>query len=246
MGLGVGIKLQQRQSVAMSVFPDERDNLDMGWKEFAASVIGDLLSWPVTVLVIVLLFLKPIRKLIGRVKGAKGFGAEVKFSEEIKNVEDKVDEVLDEERELGNCGAQTADSPSVETLDSIILNKTGESVMPDPAQDPSGAILVSWEKLSKALDDLARTGTGQVIFPRQYSVPVINKLYSSRLISGSFYESVMGLRNIRNKVAHGQVNPTSGVARTYVERAGQLNSVVQETIADRNKVSDGSKVDSGS
>lgn len=46
----------------------------MDWKEFWASVIGDFLSWPVVVMAVVLLLLKPLKGLIGRVKGAKGFG----------------------------------------------------------------------------------------------------------------------------------------------------------------------------
>lgn len=209
----------------------------MDWKEFAASVIGDLLSWPVMALVIVLLLLKPIRKLIGRVRGARGFGAEVEFGKEVKNVENNVYEVLDEETESEDGAARTTNKTSSKPLDLVLSNGEVRRVVPDPTQDPSGAILVSWEGLLQTLTDLARTGMGRGRPPRSPSA-VIAKLSSSGVISDSFLESVTGLRNIRDQVAHGQVNPSSGVARTYFERAGQLDSVAQGIIDNRKEESD--------
>lgn len=77
----------------------------MGWNEFwstvyrdsltfGADVLGHLLSWPVVVLVIVLILLKPIRKLIGRVKNAKGLGGELEFG--MEEVERATDEAIEE------------------------------------------------------------------------------------------------------------------------------------------------------
>ncbi|QZQ54971.1 hypothetical protein KZI27_17135 [Curtobacterium sp. TC1] len=67
----------------------------MSWREFALGMTEQVLSWPVVVLVIVLILLKPLRKLIDRIKTAKGFGGELEFQELLEDTEESI---LDGER----------------------------------------------------------------------------------------------------------------------------------------------------
>lgn len=67
----------------------------MGWQEFALGMTEQVLSWPVVALVIVLIFLKPLRKLVDRIKTAKGFGGELEFQELLEDTEKSI---LDGER----------------------------------------------------------------------------------------------------------------------------------------------------
>lgn len=62
---------------------------------FWTSFISSLLSWPVVALVVVLLLLRPLRKLIGRVKFYKGLGMDIEFREEMQGIESSADEAID-------------------------------------------------------------------------------------------------------------------------------------------------------
>ncbi|WP_377466912.1 hypothetical protein [Populibacterium corticicola] len=202
----------------------------MGWKEFAASVIGDVLSWPVVVLIVVLLLLEPLRKLIGRVKGAKGFGGEVEFGELLEKAEDKVNKVLDEDPVADDDAAHDVKPNPVSSekaseptrTEGIGSAKRGLQV--NPAKDPSGAILISWEKLVAALAGLSRSTAGRGR-PARNPRAILDQLQRNNLVSDAFHEAVVSLYEVRNQVAHGEAVPTSGAAFTYVERAEQLATI---------------------
>lgn len=204
--------------------------VNMGWKEFAASVINSVLSWPVIALIVVLLLLEPLRKLIGRVKGAKGFGGEVEFNDLIEDAEENVDIVLDEsppeeEARVERDGREPDSEPS--------NNGDGQPDQDDdtagaphvnPANDPSGAILVSWESLVSTLGKLSRSATGRGR-PARNPRSILDQLRRNELVSTSFYNAVVSLYEVRNQVAHGEAIPTTGTAFTYVERAKQLERI---------------------
>lgn len=201
----------------------------MDWKEFWASVIGDFLSWPVVVLAVVLLLLKPLKELIGRVKGAKGFGGEVEFSNLLEAAEENVDEVLESEPAI----EQLADDEARIGSNSADVQKGGHNANPsepDPTRDPSGAIIKSWQQLTNALEDLNRLKAGRGR-PTRNPKLIIEQLRRNEAVSSAFYDSAVNLLALRNQVAHGETVPTQGAARTYVERAHQLEMVARGMIA---------------
>lgn len=59
----------------------------MGWKEFAASIFATTLSWPVAFIVVVLIFHKPLKHLIGRVRSGKVAGVEFEVREELREAD---------------------------------------------------------------------------------------------------------------------------------------------------------------
>lgn len=200
----------------------------MDWKEFAASVIGNVLSWPVVALTIALLLLQPIRGLIGRVRAAKGFGGEVEFSKTLESVEDSVDEVLESEpisEQLADLEAHTRSNSSANQK----VSPTAEPGMPDPSRNPSGSIIMAWQQLASALEDLNRIKAGRGRPTRNHKI-IIEQLRRNEAVSQAFCDSAHDLLALRNQVAHGEVVPTQGAAHTYVERANQLEKVARGII----------------
>lgn len=211
--------------------------ISMGWKEFAASIIGDLLSWPVVILVVVLLLLTPLKKLIGRVKGAKGFGGEVEFNELVESAEKKVNKVLDEDSETADRGAESGQETTIPN-DSIATDQKEAALddaiegrpRVDPSTDPSAAILTSWNSLVATLADLSRSTAGRGR-PATNPRAILDQLRRNEQVSRSFYEAVNSLYEVRNQVAHGEAIPTRGVAFAYVDQANQLQSVATGMLA---------------
>ncbi len=201
----------------------------MDWKEFAASVIGDVLSWPVVALTIVLLLLRPLRKLIGRLRAAKGFGGEVEFSDLLEAAEENVDEVLESEPAVEQL-THDKDRTESKVPDGQKEDLSADSSKPDPIRDPSGAIIMSWQTLMNALEDLNRLKAGRGRPTRNPKI-IIDQLRRNEAVSSAFYESAVNLLALRNQVAHGETVPTQGAARTYVDRARQLEMVVRGMIA---------------
>lgn len=261
---------------------------DMGWKEFAASVIGDVLSWPVMVFIVVLLLLQPLKRLISRIKTARGMGVDVEFSDELQSLEQSADAVIDEiaekssrravplerggppvedeqpfsDKHQRSAGAseseldrETVDSAemtlsrfereeklhnmlggaSVENLTDAQRKRISEFVRSDASLstravfDPSGAIIAAWERLVAQLIELnvATRGRGR---PTQNARLILDQLRRSEKVPASFVETVDSLQKLRNEVAHGEVSPSSGAARTYVRRARQMQNVAYQLV----------------
>ncbi|MBK0332045.1 hypothetical protein I8D64_11610 [Brachybacterium sp. MASK1Z-5] len=206
----------------------------MGWREFFASVIGDLLSWPVVLFVLALILIDPLRRLLERLKTAKGFGGEVEFVETIKNVETSTDRAIDDssasrgaEPPISDTATtpENLDAPTDTPRDPNGARLTEQSRI---ASDPSGAILQAWQSLVEKLSDLGRINAGRGR-PATNPTTIIERARKTNQLSSSFFEAVESLREARNQVAHGEVEPTEGVAHTYVERARQLEGIVEGT-----------------
>jgi len=246
----------------------------MGWKEFVASVIGDL-AWPAVVLIVLWALYRPIKKLIGRIKNAKGMGAEIEFG--MEEVEASTDAALDEAavpvpaHPTATDSATPAPEPSTDDpgprhdssswIDAGVPappwspTSSGEDTAIDDYspeeqrnaqrvrsaaaaslmqtlrinRDPSGAILEAWEKLLSTLIDLnvATRGPGR---PTRNPIKILEQLKRAGVATHSFLEATEGLLSIRNEVAHGEIEPTVGFSRTYVDRAAQIQKVAERLL----------------
>ena len=225
----------------------------MGWKEFAASVIGDLLDWPIVVLVIVLILLGPIRRLISRLKTAKGLGGELAFELEKleKNTQRAVDEGTKAKKEWSLWPfrrkkqepappAGTPDATSPAPPSAAAEQERPADAIPDEGfqdvlepfrvenlivSDPSGAVLGAWRKVETRVREFFK-----LALPEEDRARIIrHQLFLLRragIISSAFEESVLGLQKVRNEVAHGEAEVTSGSARTYVESAKTIEEIL--------------------
>ena len=170
--------------------------------DFAAAVTGVLLSWPVIVLVIVLLVLKPLRELIPRLKSYEGLGQKVAFGDQLAAAE-----------ETAAAAVEGEPRPEPETEPSPLLLEA--------EQNPSFVVISAWEQLSASL---RRAGEWLELAPitLRSAKMTAELLRQSRWVNDEFVQAVDELRNLRNRVAHGQHKPTPGEAVTYAETANEL------------------------
>ncbi|MBD8205098.1 hypothetical protein IFU08_09745 [Microbacterium sp. CFBP 8790] len=214
----------------------------MGWKEFAASVIGDVLSWPVVFLVVILLLLKPLRRLIGRLRSFKGWGAEMNLAEDLLTISTRTEERLEAAEPNGASNAGTRDGTTV-PLRSTRRDDGGRK--PDSKDkhpqsggeaseevafydteagaeiDPVGAIIFSWSDLlhSLVMLDIASLGPNR---PASGERNILKELERAELLDEGLITSIRGLQKVRNLVAHGQVVPSPAEALSYRRTARKL------------------------
>lgn len=99
------------------------------------------------------------------------------------------------------------------------------SLAREAGANPAFAILTSWERLTAALLDLAGARLdlqANARPPMRTGVDALQRLRTARLIDDNFYEAATQLRQLRDRVAHGQHNPTPGEAVAYVETGEEL------------------------
>lgn len=85
-------------------------------------------------------------------------------------------------------------------------------------------IIRAWEQI---LDALA--GVFAAVFPeeeKRWTQP-LSELEQKKVASPEYFTAVRTLRDLRNRVAHGQANPTPGGAVAYAESAAELAKAVR-------------------
>jgi hypothetical protein len=178
--------------------------------EFVSSLVGHLLSWPVLVAVVVYIFRIPLRDLIGRIRSYEGLGQKINFGEQLAEAEDSVDQAI-----------ETITSDESATGD---REEPAESPLARDAEtNPSFVIISSWERLNGALADLVGTTTDDRTRASGRSpASALPELERRNVVNNAYTRAVFELRTLRNRVAHGQHNPTAGEAVTYAESAEEL------------------------
>jgi hypothetical protein len=90
--------------------------------------------------------------------------------------------------------------------------------------NPSYVVIAAWEQLDRAIGDLVGASLGSKDFRRRNPYMHLPELQQREVVNGDFSGAVTDLRHLRNRVAHGQHNPTSGEAVAYVESTKELTS----------------------
>lgn len=176
---------------------------------FIASVVGSL-AIPVTILVALFIFRRPLVELLGRIVSYEGLGQKVSFGQKLAGVEKSVSEAV----------AQVQDTVEPGQLD-IDLDRPGFLGLAALAtSNPSFVVINAWEDLENALEGLVET-----VFPGTKEVDPARRLpdlVRAGQVNESFPSAVLELRELRNSVAYGQHNPTAGEALTYLQSAQDL------------------------
>lgn len=176
---------------------------------FIASVVGSL-AIPVTILVALFIFRRPLVELLGRIVSYEGLGQKVSFGQKLAGVEKSVSEAV----------AQVQDTVEPGQLD-IDLDRPGFLGLAALAtSNPSFVVIKAWEDLENALEGLVET-----VFPGTKEVDPARRLpdlVRAGQVNESFPSAVLELRELRNSVAYGQHNPTAGEALTYLQSAQDL------------------------
>ncbi|MFI5839006.1 DUF4145 domain-containing protein [Catenuloplanes sp. NPDC051500] len=181
----------------------------MEWfKGIVALVTG--LAWPAVVLISVVLLKREIGRAIGRVTRFSGAGVELDFSERMEAVGAIAEAIVpDVPAELpgvvtANERVAVGDGPSLRDL----LDETGRK--------PVNAIMRAWNLVEAGTTRLAGA-TG-----RLGTMAELRALTGSGEISMDLYELARQLRDLRNRVAHGQAVPTAAEAREFVGASWRL------------------------
>jgi hypothetical protein len=177
---------------------------------FASSLITSAL-WPIVVVVAIVVFRKPLAGLIGRTRRYEGLGQKLEFGPALAEAEDSV-------------GKAIQNAPLAE--------KAGE-VIPSPlvrqAEDnPSYVVVQAWEQLSSAIAEVVGTAFPGRKIAAWNATKDLPDLVRRELVNQDYVKAVIELRDLRNRVAHGQSKPTPGEAVAYAESAQVLTFVAHD------------------
>lgn len=187
---------------------------DMNGLALASSLIGDLV-WPLVVLVALVVFRKPLTDLIGRIRKYEGLGQKLEFGPALAEAEDSVSKAVQDVLVAERQQAEVEPSPLVREAEA----------------NPSYVVLQAWEQLSGVIADLAGTAFPDQKAASWRSARYLPELQRRELVSRDFVDAVTELRDLRNRVAHGQSNPTPGEAVAYAESVEAL-AFVAKRLAD--------------
>lgn len=189
-----------------------------GW-EVVADIIGSL-AWPAVVVFAAVRFREPIGELIGRIKSAKAGGWEFDFESVADDAKDEAEKVLSDVQK----GAGVDASPVIPDPEPVDISST---------EDPTFAVISSWERLVGEVRDLANAVTrweGSSPFPANSSPQrLVQMLYERGEFKESYVRSFTSLRELRNAVAHGR-RVTRSEAESFVAAVNELTRATEVII----------------
>jgi|GEM_PF-5625684 len=188
----------------------------MKWIEAISSLL-DAIAWPVSTLIVIVIFRKKINQLIDRIRAVRTPHGDVDFGESLAKAEDSVDAYFE--------SAEEAASNSAASIDPPLEAAASPRPMPD-GLDPSGIVLASWERLVVAITSLQRATAGPGRPSTNISV-LLSQLESQGVVNHLFVESTLQLHELRNQVAHALSNPTQGSALAYAKQAEELSRAAE-------------------
>jgi hypothetical protein len=175
------------------------------WLDFVGTVLRDI-AWPLIVLIITLIFRKNLKQLLGRLKLVKGAGMEVQFSDIMKDIDERIEMVLETE--------------GIPVPILTIAAKTDEIARTSPVN----AISYAYGSIEQAMKDKI----GQ--FNPSVNLLQVNKLswqlYKHKKINRETVEVLNLLRKMRDAVAPAGEAATYQLARDYGIRAEQMVNLI--------------------
>jgi hypothetical protein len=174
------------------------------------------LYWPLIVGGALILFRKPVRELLGRIRTYEGLGQKLEFGERLAVAENSAEEAAQSVSLEGNPEQRPPLQPN--------------SLVRQAETNPSFVVLQSWDQITYALADLARAAKlGLEI--RASIFRALSEMQKMNLVNEEFVKAVSEFQDLRNRVAHGRHNPTPGEAVAYAESA-QVLALVARSMAD--------------
>lgn len=182
----------------------------MDWLEFTASILSST-AWPISAVMIALVFKSPIARLLERVKTAKVFGAELGIGDELQAIRDRVELAP----KAVPIEAAKLPAPAID----LGVEKLKDALSKESA---TGTIVAAWLDLEAGLKSISEVNglnwSGQVLRS-------IRELQSSNLVPQETANAIFSLRDLRNKVVH------SRDAIVTIEEAAAYRSTVQEVLS---------------
>ena len=179
------------------------------------SKIIDSVSWPLVALVLGLAFRKQISELFPYLKKLKAGPVEAEFEMETKQVLAYTENI---ELTAPNSGANH--SKVTKNVSEIL------SQLKSARNDPAGMILEAWSRIDGALFRLGQK-KGICVDPLENTSKVYRSVMSSGIIFDETKRLVIELYELRNRVAHVQVQPTVNSAQDYVLAAEKVIDLIE-------------------
>ena len=189
-------------------------NPRVNWIEFSSSVIGYLISWPVVVFFIFMIFRKPISELIANVKFIKSPIGDAEFGQGVKE--------LEEQQQALSSLPQEKHEPEQSYPPANLY----EEVAPIAEHSPSAAVIESWRRIEQALVDLCKARGVEVENPRR-TVDILRQLGVDNIFTYELSRHLDSLRRTRNSIAHGREEPTVGEAMAYADVASSAYAEIK-------------------
>ncbi len=177
--------------------------------QFTASLVASL-SWPAVVLSAIVILRRPLSDLISRVRLYKGMGQEVTFGERLAAAESSVEQAMRSDSRVPRDQTDQGAAPS--------------ALVREAERNPSFVIIRAWEQV---LDALAEVFAAAFPEEKKRRTEPLSDLQKRRIASPDYFTAVRALRDLRNRVSHGQANPTPGEAITFAESAAELASAAK-------------------
>lgn len=186
------------------------DSPSMTGFELLASLVGDIV-WPAVVVLALLAFRKQLGGLIPRLKSARAPGGwEADFGQQAEEAKDEAQSAVTDIPEAPQGPAGSIGSEEAR------LNVPRD-------EDPTFAVIVAWERVSNAVDDLAQAIPLKMKpYVSRNPTLLVQGLMDAGYVNGHFVESVTRLRRLRNLVAHGHTTVSRDDAEAYVEASNEL------------------------
>ena len=176
----------------------------MDFLTFISKLI-DSLAWPVVALVLGLAFRKKLLDLLPTIRKFKAGPVEAEFELAAKEVRVSAAEITDK-----SDVAASSESKAIEESNRKIL-----STLLSARNDPAGKILEGWSNVDGELFKLGLQ-LGDIVDPVTNTSKVYDVMMKSDVLPHETKRLVRELRDLRNKVAHVEVIPTSDAAQDYV------------------------------
>lgn len=183
----------------------------MDWLEAVSSWIGSL-AWPVAVIVLAVLLKTPLSTALATLRHIEAPGVKADFGAVVADAEDRSESLKD---------SLPADVPASAAVE------PDEGRHHAPAHDPSGVIIRAWQYLNDEVIKYARV-SGLLREGQSRSVRfLIHSFQVNDLLDRDATITLLELRDLRNRVAHGAHVPTAGEAITYKTTAENVRRYVQ-------------------
>jgi hypothetical protein len=162
-------------------------------------------AWPITTVVLAIMFRSEFRALLGRLRKGKVGSAEFEFQEEVA--------------ELAKDIAEISPAPQPVTLKPETISLA--------TSNPRAAMLTAWIEIEAALNALAQKNNLLDAQTRRNSSALVRALAKADLIPKSHAPGFMALHRLRNQAAHEiDFNPSEDAILGYLEIAEELKQIV--------------------
>jgi len=197
----------------------------MGWLEFSANIIDNVLSWPAAVLLIVFLLRKQLRELFHTIENVvlEWGGTKVSLTRSLERAREGVAAVKpDEELE-----APKPNRPKPDRADRELLAKENQYLSNQylytselAQKNPSQAIEVAWHRF--IAEQVRRLADDRDLPPDGDTTYLLNELNSRGVVPDAIVDSVKNLGKVRFEVGTTHREPSPNEALEYTQIASQV------------------------